>query len=244
MSPAVANFLFEAANLLLLTALLGWVLFKPVRRALDGERARHAQQQADLDRRRAETEAAAAELRAAGARAEQELQRNRQEVLAAARTQADAVLAEARREQSAERTRLEQELVAQRHGETAALAEVVGRVAAESVRSLLGAVQGPALEGALVRAARAGLAAIPIASRRPALVESAVPLDAESRRSLQELLPEGFEERVVVELGAGVRVTTPAGQIDATARSFARRAAAAIAERERAPRSTAEVEDG
>ena len=37
MSPTLANFIFETVNFLLLAAALGWVLYKPVRHALDAE---------------------------------------------------------------------------------------------------------------------------------------------------------------------------------------------------------------
>ena len=45
---------------------------------------------------------------------------------------------------------------------------------------------------------------------------------------MERALGTTFEQRVVSELGAGVRVTTAAGQIDATALSVARQAASAV----------------
>ena len=39
MSPTLTTFLFEAANFLVLAAVLGWLFFKPVRQALADHRA-------------------------------------------------------------------------------------------------------------------------------------------------------------------------------------------------------------
>ncbi len=72
MSSALANFLFEAANFLLLAAALGWLLFKPVRRALDAERARHAREEDESKRLRAEAEVLAREARSAREAADRE----------------------------------------------------------------------------------------------------------------------------------------------------------------------------
>jgi F0F1-type ATP synthase membrane subunit b/b' len=227
-SPVLANFLFEAANFLLLAVVLGWVLFKPVRRALDRERERHDKEVGESQRLRAEAESLAKEARAAKEAATREADERRRESLETARREAAEIIEIARKAQLAERRRFEQELAVRREAEAANLAEAVGRIAAASVRSFLGALEGPALDAALVRAAREELDAVPKAARRPAVVECARPLDAETRAILESVLGEGFQERIVRELGAGVRVTTPAGQVDATAVALARRAALAV----------------
>lgn len=228
MSPALTNFLFEAANFLLLAAVLGWVLFKPVRRALDSERERHDQELEESKRLRAEAESLANEARAQRDAAAREADARRRESLGAARREAAAIVETARQAQLAARRRLERELAVRREAEGARLAESVGRIAAESVRRLLRALEGPLLDAALVRAARAELDAVPQDARRAAVVECARPLDDDSRALLERVLGDGFQERIVRELGAGVRVTTPAGQVDATALSLARRAAVAV----------------
>jgi F0F1-type ATP synthase membrane subunit b/b' len=228
MSPALTNFLFEAVNFLLLAAVLGWLLFKPVRRALDAERARHDREVEESKRLRAEAESLANDARAAKTAAGHEADERRRETLEAARQEAAEIVEAARKAQLDERRRFEQELSSRREAEASALADVVGRIAAESVRSLLHTVEGPELDAALVRAARAELDAVPREARKAAVVESARPLDAKSRSLLQAALGDGFRERVVPELGAGVRVTTPAGQIDATATSLARQAASTL----------------
>ncbi|HUB06711.1 MAG TPA: hypothetical protein VMB50_06910, partial [Myxococcales bacterium] len=54
------------------------------------------------------------------------------------------------------------------------------------------------------------------------------PLEPETTRLVAAALGREPEVRVVADLGAGVRVTTPAGQVDATAAAIARQAARAV----------------
>lgn len=228
MSPALANFLFEAANFLLLAVALGWVLFKPVRRALDAERERHAKEENESKRLRAEAETLAQEARAARAATDCETAAQRAEVLAAAQKEGARLVEEARKSQTIERRSLEQELKSARDAEVARLAETIGRIAGESVTRLLHALELSSLDIALVRAACDQLRKLPSAARASALVESARTLDAEERRLLEAALGAGFNERIVSELGAGVRVTTSSGQVEATTVSLAREAARAV----------------
>lgn len=228
MSPALANFLFEAANFLLLAAALRWVLFKPVRNALDAEREAHEKQKAEQERLRDEAESLAQQTRAERQALERESGERRRELLASAQKEAAALLEEARKAQRAEREALQQELAALRHAELMAAADGLGRLAADSVRQLLGALAGPALDSALVRAACSELEGLSAQGRKTARVESARRLEPEARQLLEATLGGPFEENVVAELGAGVRVTTSTGQVDATALSMARRAAEAL----------------
>ncbi len=228
MSPSLANFLFEVANFLLLAAALGWILFEPVRRALDKERERHAKEEEEQKRLRSEAEALAKDARAVREATDHETAKRRSELLAAAQKEAAQIVEEARKTQAAERRTLEQELTTSRNAQAAALAETVGRIAGESVARLLSVLEGPSLDVALVRAACAELGGLPSFARGSALVESAHPLDAEARRLLGGAIGDGFKERTVAELLAGVRVTTSAGQVDATALSLARHAAQAV----------------
>jgi F0F1-type ATP synthase membrane subunit b/b' len=229
MTPALANFLFEAVNFALLAAVLGWILFKPVRRTLDRERERQIQNDKEQARLRAEAEALLEDARAAREHTDQETAKRREETLAAAREEATRFLEEARRSRMAERRAFEQELATRRAGEATALTEAVAHIASESVTELLASLEGPDLDAALTRAACAELKGLSASGRYSILVESAHRLSAEMRQLLEVAVGGAFEERVVAELGAGVRVTTPAGQIDATALSIARQAARTIA---------------
>ena len=228
MSSTVANFLFEAANVLLLAAALAWAFFAPVQRALDEEQNRKSKVDEELAHARAEAASVRRELETAREVANREIATRRAELLGAAERDAAAVLEGSRNERSAERRALEKELAARREADVAALAEDVGRIAAASVARLLAAVDGPPLDLALARLACEQLRALPAEARRRAVVESARALAEPIRALLAGVLGDGFEIRVIAELGAGVRIITPAGQVDASAGSFAREAAEAF----------------
>jgi len=230
-SPSLANFLFEAANFLLLAGVLGWVLFKPVRRALDAERTKHEEENEQSGRLRAEAEALVEEVRREKQEAQQEVETRRQEILDNAKERATQILEEARNRQHAEHEALEQELEATRNAQVTELAALIGRFAADSVRKLLETLPGPSIDLALVRAACQRLEDIPAEARRSAQIESARTLDEEATKLLETALGAKLQVRIVSDLGAGVRITTPAGQVDATAVSIARFAARSLSDR-------------
>jgi F0F1-type ATP synthase membrane subunit b/b' len=227
-TPSLANFLFEAVNFALLAAALGWILFKPVRQALARERERQSMSEQEQARLHSEAQALLEEARVSRAHADQESDKQRDEILAAARTEAARMLDDARRNQATERRTFEQELAARLAGEATALAGTVARIVGESIVELLASLEGPDLDAALTRAACAELKGLSDSDRTSILVESAHPLTPEVRSLLVGAIGPSFQERVVAELVAGVRVTTPAGQIDATALAISRQAAGAI----------------
>jgi len=104
-SVELANFLFEAANFLVLAALLGWVLFKPVRTALDRERERHDEEEAQIGERHAEADKLAQEAREIRSGLEQEMKSHRAELVAEARGEAARIKEKARQNQLAEQKR-------------------------------------------------------------------------------------------------------------------------------------------
>jgi F-type H+-transporting ATPase subunit b len=228
-APWLATFLFEAVNFLLLVGALGWLFFKPVRAALDAERDRRAKEEGEAAEQRAQAAALAKEARAVLEEGRRETERRRAEILAAAEQQAARIREEARQALEEQRRTFARELEASRQAQAGAVAETVGRIAAASVRHLLEALDGPSLDLALVRGACKEVRTLPEAARRAATVESARPLDSESRRLLEEALGAAFAERTVAELGAGIRITTAAGQVDASALALARRAARDLA---------------
>jgi F0F1-type ATP synthase membrane subunit b/b' len=222
-SPALATFLFEAANFTLLALALGWVLFRPVRRALDAERERHEEKLTKVAEREKAVEAEEGALEAARAGAESDLAKRRDAELAAAKADAERLLQEARDREREMRTRLDDEIAAARRRGVEALTEDVAALAAGTVRRLLEAISGPELELALAREVTEALAALGD-DLGPATVESARPLGDEARQVLGEALKAEVRERLVPELGAGIRVSTRAGQVDASALAFARAA--------------------
>jgi F0F1-type ATP synthase membrane subunit b/b' len=229
MSPELANFVFEAANFLLFAGALGWLLFKPVRLALERECARREQETQAIERARGEAQASVA-----AARAERDAARGAgageaANIVGAARREADQLLSEARSAAAAAQRALERELEAARRAELDKLAADVGQLAARSVEQVLLSLSGPAVDAALLGAACQELSRLPREQLEHALVETARPLTALARTELEHVLGEHFEQRVVPELRAGARVTTAGGQVDASSLSLARAAARALA---------------
>ncbi len=242
MSPALADFLFETVNFLLLAAVLGYVFFRPVRRALDRERDARAREAEHGQRLMAEAEEARAAAQAERDALEAELDARRDAALADLQRETEDTRRRARAADATERQAQAAALRADREAETQALADEVGRVAGASVGRLLADLPGPDLDDALLRRAVAELGALPEDGRRPARVDSARPLTPEARSALTEVLGEGFAEQVIDDLGAGVRVTTPAGQVDATAAAIARTAAREISRQGARPASEGDAD--
>jgi F0F1-type ATP synthase membrane subunit b/b' len=211
-----------------LAAALGWLLFKPMRRAIDTEREQREREVAEASRLKQEAAALADEARAARDSAARDAETRHQAMLRTAQQQAKALVEAAHERERAERLAFERELSTKRQADAEALADTVGVVVAESVRQLLASLSGPDLDDALVRKACQELGTLPAEARAAAVVESARVLSPEATRLLHTTLGSGVEPRIVDELGAGVRITTPAGQIDATAVAVARRAARSV----------------
>lgn len=229
MAPPVASFLFEVVNFAVLVAALGWLFFRPVRAALEVDRERLAEEQRAVAELREQAETLAREVRAAREGREAATEQRGAEILAAAEREAARIREESRQVVEAERRTIEHELAAGRRAQAGALADAIGRIAAASVRRLLDGLDGPSLDLALVRGACEELRRLAPAVREAATVEAARPLGPEARCALHDVLGPTFTERAVAELGAGVRVTTGVGQVDASALALARRAARDIA---------------
>lgn len=218
MSQTLTTFLFEAANFLVLAAVLGWLFFKPIRRALADHRARideMAQQaKADLaaaEQMRAEVEQHRQQLR-------DELARLRTETLEAAREEAERIIAQARAQAHSVKEAAEKHVTRLSESETTVLSRAAATAAAAVVDRLLVQLNGAELRNSLVRAACQQLQALSL-NGTPVVVESAEPLDAASRALLDQALGKAAASatyRVVSELGGGLRVTTERGLVDAS----------------------------
>jgi F0F1-type ATP synthase membrane subunit b/b' len=228
-SAVLANFLFEAINFLILAAALGYFFFKPVRSALDRERDARASADAEAARVRAEAEDLAKKALQTWTAADADIASHRERLLAAARDEGARLKEQARTEQAAERLAFDKQLRASRQAQTDDVASAIGEVAALAVLRLLGTIEGPDLDTALVRAACTELAGVRPSDGSPVEVESARPLSPDAVASLTGALGDGFVERIVPELGAGVRITTQVGQVDASAAAIARLAAREVA---------------
>jgi len=234
-SPSWATFFFEAANFLLLAALLGWVFFRPVRGALERRRAALEADASEANERRAQAERVLAE---AAAR-QSELERSHASLRERAREEAELerarVLADAREQAQRERETLKAELVALRRGQARRIAADAAAAAREIVVRLLEQIQGPDLEQALVTAASREFAKLAAGGPvDPVIVEAAGALDPAVLDALARAAGVARSEmsaRRVPELGAGIRILTARGLIDASAAGLAAHAERALVAR-------------
>jgi F-type H+-transporting ATPase subunit b len=223
-SASLTTFLFEAGNFVVLAAVLGWLFFRPVQAAIERRRAALEAERQEADHIRAEAERRLAEVEARRREVEGSLEPLRVEARRAAERQAAEIVDAARTQAAEDRARLEGELVARRREHARTLARDAAAAARTLVTRLLADIGGPGLDAALARAACQRLAAIPEANRTGSIeVEAARPLDAETRARFVEAAGPAatVKDRVVPELGAGVRVIASAGLVDASAAGLA-----------------------
>lgn len=224
MSPTVTTFLFEAANFLVLAAVLGWLFFKPVRQALADRRSRLESEEQQAAERLSEAKDLQQQIATSRAHLQEELNSLRSRELEAARKQVDHLLADARA--AAERELETGRRQAARVSETQQdrLAQAAALAAAETVGQLLRQIGGPEIHAALLRSACQQLRALPQDALAPVKVETATPLSSEDRATLDEALgpaAAGADYRTSKELGVGVRIATGQGLIDASASGLA-----------------------
>lgn len=238
MPATAATFLFELINFLLLAALLGWLLFKPVRAALEARQAAQKKTADELAAAGAKLEAERAELEKRRTAFDEELGRLRTERLTAAEQEATAVLARAREAAERERDRQTRLLGHLEEAEVERLAAASVQAARAAVERFLTTLGAPELDTGLVQAACRQVAALDGGSLGAVLIESARPLGDDERAALTNALHDRattIEERVVADLGAGVRVTTARGLIDASAAGVAAAAGRTLADALRVP---------
>jgi F-type H+-transporting ATPase subunit b len=224
-SPTFSTFLFEAANFLLLAALLGWLFFRPVRAALEQRRAGLEAAQRDAEAGRAEAQRLLDDAQARRGRLEASLAELRDKLRKEAESERDRLLAAAREQAQRERDALKAELAAQRRSQARALSGDAASAAREILVRLLAQVDGPELERSLLDAAGRRLTGL--ASNgplTPVIVESAEPLVPDALEALARAVgcpASALGQRVVPDLVAGVRVLTARGLVDASAAGLA-----------------------
>lgn len=227
MSPTVATFVFELINVLLLVGLLSWLFFKPVRAALQAKLDAERQRRDDLAVQLSEVERQKADLDQRLRAFEAEMAQTRQAEKAAASQEGAAILALARHAAEGERESVIRALAQLERAQLERLSAAVAGVTRESVTRLLTMLGAPDIDMGLVHAACRQLAAYRGSTLGRVLVESAHQLRdtdrAEVIRALDGNAP-AAEFRVVPELGAGLRIVTAKGFIDASALGLAREA--------------------
>ena len=233
MSPTLVTFVFELINVLLLIGVLGWLFFKPVRAALQSKleadeqrRDQLAAREADVERQRAEVD-----LRRQGF--DTDMAQLQQAHVAAATQEAAAILAQAHEAAERERDAVTRTFAHLERAQLGRLSAAVAAATRESVARLLATLSAPDLDVSLVHAACRQLAAVDGRHLGAVLIESAHPLDDAARATMTAALggrAPSTEFRVVPDLGAGLRVVTAKGLIDASARGIAQEAERILAD--------------
>lgn len=219
MSPTLTTFLFEAANFLVLAAVLGWLFFKPVRQAMGDYRAKFESQAEQAAEKLAAAERTQSEIDATRASLQTELSELRARELEATRQQAAQILADARTSAARELEMSRRQAARLSDSQRDSLAAVAATAAAETVRRLLEQIGGGELQTALIDSACQQLRAWPHDAIGPVKVESAQSLSATELAALKDALgvaAVGADFRISEGLGAGVRIATQKGLIDAT----------------------------
>jgi F-type H+-transporting ATPase subunit b len=227
-SATWVTLLFEAANFLLLAAVLGWLFFRPVRAALERRRSELESEQSAAAAAHADAERALQDARARRTELEDSLEELRGRVQREAEKERQSFIEAARAQAQRERETLKEELVSLRRAQARSLARDAAFAAKEIVERLLEEMEGPDLEHALLGAACRELEKLrssgPLA---PVVIESVRPLDDVALTALAEaagVAAADADHRVDADLVAGLRVLTARGLVDASAAGLAAQA--------------------
>ena len=231
MSPTLTTFLIELVNFLLLAALVGWLLFKPVRSALQARLAAEQRQADELSTRAEELERLRGDLERRHRGFQDEMTELRKQHVAAANEEAAAILVTAREAAARQRESALRGLAHLERAEVERMSAAVAAVTRESVARLLGTLDAMELETGLTRAACRQIEALGDRPLGAVLVESARALDGTQETAIREALDghaASTEFRTVPHLRAGVRITTAVGLVDASAAGIAGHAEVAL----------------
>jgi hypothetical protein len=174
--------------------------------------------------KRAEVERLQEAIQQRSAVLEAELEHLRQSALAAAQQEAERIRAAARADAERAREDARHRLAYLEEAQLERLAAAVATVAGASVQRLLQQLGGPDLERGLARAACRTLQVFGGEALGAVTVESAHPLDQETMTALTTVLGDATRTtvfRVTPTLGAGLRIITSHGLIDASATGLA-----------------------
>jgi F-type H+-transporting ATPase subunit b len=224
MSSTMATFLFELANFLLLAAMLGWLLFRPVRSALAARQAAERRQGEEIAKKTAEAERARADLEQRQKRFEDEMTKARADRLAAAERESTAIVAKAKEAADHERERLTRTLGQIERVQLERLGSAVAEASRSAVAHLLTTLGHADLGPSLALAARRQIERLDHGPLGEVLIESAGPLGPDDRTAFEHALGDraaSTDFRLTPALGAGVRITTARGVIDASAAGLA-----------------------
>ncbi|MCA9165326.1 MAG: hypothetical protein KDA62_20185 [Planctomycetales bacterium] len=209
--------------------MLSWLFFQPVRQALVDRRAKFEALEDQASKKLADAEKVQHDIEATRASLQVELNDLRTRELDSARRKAEQILDEARAVSERERAMSRREATRLSDTQRDTLAEVAATAAAETVGQLFRQIGGPDLHSALVDSACRQVRALSPGTLAPVKIESSAPLSDEQITALNDALGQAATNaayRTTDGLGAGVRIATSQGLIDASVSGltqFARR---------------------
>lgn len=218
------TFVFETANFVALAAILAWLLFKPVRKALADQQAKTRQLEQDAAQKLTDAQHLRDEIASQQHKLASELDATRAKTLEAAKQEAAEILADARAHADRERAALKREALNIEKAQATKIAQAVAVATHNTVKQFLQQMEGPDLERTLLKAACRELQAFSHNSLAPVTVESATELDGDARELITKSLGPSAKTanfRVVPELNGGLRVSTARGLIDASVAGLA-----------------------
>jgi len=218
------TFLFELANFVVLAAVLAWLFFNPVRKALEDQQAKTRQIEEEAAQKLAGAESVRRDIESQRQALASELEAMRTKIREAAKQQAEQLLAEARTQIQRERDTAKREALHIEQAQATKIARAVASVTHATMRRFLEQIEGPQLERALVEAACRELEAFSDNSLAPVAVESATALDENRQELINASLGAAARTaafRVVPELKGGLRISTAHGLIDASVAGLA-----------------------
>jgi F-type H+-transporting ATPase subunit b len=218
------TFAFEIANFVALAAVLAWLFFKPVRKAIEDQQAKARRLEEDAAQKLADAKRVGEEIDSQRQALASELEAMRSKVREAAKQEAEQILAEARAHAERERATLKRDALHIERAQTAKIASAVATATHDTMQRFLQQLEGPELEQTLIKAVCRELQTFSNNSLAPVTIESATSLDNEARELVNSSLGTAAKTavfRVVPELKGGLRISTAHGLIDASATGLA-----------------------
>jgi F0F1-type ATP synthase membrane subunit b/b' len=218
-SDSLWTFAFEIANFGMLAAVLAWLFFKPVRQAIENQRAKVRRHEEDAAQALADAERLRKDIESQRATLATELEAIRAKARDAAKQEAESIINDARAHMEKEHAALKRDALHIERAQAAKIASAVATATHETMKRFLEQMQGPELEQTLIKAACRELQAFSNNALKPVTIEVAKPLDDESRQLIMSSLGTAAKTadlRVDPELKGGVRIATAHGLIDAS----------------------------
>ena len=219
MNDSLWTFAFEIANFVALAAVLAWLFFKPVRKALADQQAKASTLEEDAAQKLADAESLQQDIKSQRDALAGELEAMRIESRQVAKQEAEQIPAESRAHAERERAALNRDALHIERAQMAKIAEAVACATHSTMKRFLQQMDGPELEQTLIKAACRELQAFSSSSLAPVTIESAAPLDDDVRRLINASLgaaAQSTDFRVVPDLQGGLRISTAHGLIEAS----------------------------